>query len=169
MRHAAATFVPAPAKAWGGLINAAVGTTVTAIQENERRNAEIKRLEIQAQERATEEAIQAEVERRMAQERKTMQNKVNQPSYKVTTASTVGAPIARGYAESECNERVSRGFVANNQAAWNACVSQQGGLMGAMMQHPSVQSGLQAECAQARREAADMGAIGESFLASFGC
>ena len=65
----AMAFTPAPAHAFGGLINAALGTTVNVIQENERRNAETRRLEIEAQERATEEAIQAEVERRLAQER----------------------------------------------------------------------------------------------------
>ena len=86
----AATLVPAPAKAWGGLINAAIGTTVNAVQENERRNAEIKRLEIEAQERATEEAIQAEVDRRIAEERQVMQNKIDQLSKGKTTASSSG-------------------------------------------------------------------------------
>ena len=66
---AAITILPYPAHAWGGLIQQAVGTTVNVIQENERRNAQTRRLEIQAEERATEEAIQAEVERRLAAER----------------------------------------------------------------------------------------------------
>ena len=74
----ATTLTPAPAKAWGGLVNAALGTTINAIQENERRNAETRRLEIQAEEHATEEAIQAEVERRIAAERADMQKQIEQ-------------------------------------------------------------------------------------------
>ena len=83
----ATTITPAPAKAWGGLVQSALGTTINAIQENERRNAETRRLEIQAEERATEEAIQAEVERRIARERAVMQNKIDQLSKKETTGS----------------------------------------------------------------------------------
>lgn len=63
---AALTF-PAPALAWEELIQQAVGTTVNVIQENGRRNAQIRTLQIQAQERAIEKAIQAEVERRISE------------------------------------------------------------------------------------------------------
>ena len=95
---AGATYAPAPAKAWGGLINAAIGTTVNAIQENERRNAETKRLEIQAQERSTEEAIQAEVERRLAQER-AKSNKENTRENSSTNLSSLNDEMAAFRAE----------------------------------------------------------------------
>ena len=58
---------PAPTMAWEGLIQQAIGTTVKVIRDNDRRNAQIRKLEIQAQEHATENAIQMEVERRLSE------------------------------------------------------------------------------------------------------
>ncbi len=41
------------------------------------------------------------------------------------TAAQADAFSARAYAEQECNARIQRGFTANNQGAFNACVRQQ--------------------------------------------
>ena len=41
------------------------------------------------------------------------------------TAAQSDAVNASAYAEQECNARIQRGSIANNQAAFNACVRQQ--------------------------------------------
>ena len=95
-------MLPSPAHGWGGLIQQAVGTTVNVIQANERRNAETRRLEIQAEERATEEAIQAEVERRLAAERSKQPNTT-------TSASTTHEQQATNLAFDLCSADVLDG------------------------------------------------------------
>ena len=52
------------------------------------------------------------------------------------TAAQSDAFSARAYAEQECNARIQRGFTANNQAAFNACVRQQTQLIAPLANSP---------------------------------
>ena len=52
------------------------------------------------------------------------------------TAAQADAFSARAYAEQECNARIQRGFTANNQGAFNACVRQQTQLIAPLANSP---------------------------------
>ena len=52
------------------------------------------------------------------------------------TAAQSDAFNARAYAEQECNARIRRGFTANNQGAFNACVRQQTQLIAPVANSP---------------------------------
>ena len=52
------------------------------------------------------------------------------------TATQSDAFNARAYAEQECNARIQRGFTANNQGAFNACVRQQTQLIAPVANSP---------------------------------
>ena len=50
-----------------------------------------------------------------------------------------GDNATRRYAEQECNSRIQRGFVANNQGAFNACVRQQAAFISPIINTPGYQ------------------------------
>jgi|GEM_PF-5389044 len=69
----------------------------------------------------------------------------------------------------ECNERVRRGLVANNSAAWNSCVKSNTSLNSALFNYGGACEGLNQEFAEARRMNPEAAAVLESMLGFSSC
>ena len=90
----AATLTPAPAYAWGGLVMQGINM----IESIGNANAQARYAEAEVQKMSTEEAIQAEVERRLAAERKAWADQGTRPAQTAQQQNS-SAPSAEDFGQ----------------------------------------------------------------------